>query len=175
MSYPLLKSLHIIGVVTWFAGLFYIVRLFVYLVETMERPEEEQRYLLPQLQLMARRLWYGITWPSAIAATAFGLGLLAWFPLAGWLHLKLTMVVGLWVYHLVCHVLHARLQRGEVPMTSRSLRVYNEVATLFLVGIVFAVVFKDALAVGTALVGLVLFAGVLMAGIVAYRRVRERA
>ena len=60
-------------------------------------------------------------------------------------------------------------------MSSRSLRVYNEVATLFLVGIVFAVVFKDALAVGTALVGLVLFAGVLMAGIVAYRRVRERA
>ncbi|MCO4745645.1 MAG: CopD family protein [Proteobacteria bacterium] len=175
MSYPLLKSLHIIGVVTWFAGLFYIVRLFVYLAETLERPEHEQAVLLPQLQLMARRLWFGITWPSGIFATGFGLGLLAFFPLTGWLHLKLAMVAGLWVYHLGCHWLLGRFLRGEPAWSSRSLRIYNEVATLFLVAIVFVVVFKDALVMAYALAGLGVLSAVLMAAIVAYRRLREAA
>lgn len=173
MSYPLLKALHIIGVVTWFAGLFYIVRLFVYLTETLDRPEAERAVLLPQLQLMARRLWFGITWPSAIFATACGLGLLAYFPVKGWLATKLVMVGGLWVYHLGCHVIHARLQRGEAVMSGRGLRIYNEVATLFLVGIVFVVVFKDALVLTWAVGGLVVLSSVLMAAIIAYRRLRE--
>jgi putative membrane protein len=174
MSYPLLKSLHIVGVVTWFAGLFYIVRLFVYLAETRERPEAERRVLEPQLQLMARRLWFGITWPSAIAATAFGLGLLMFFPLTGWLYAKLALVVGLWAYHLGCHRIHGQLQRGESSWSARSFRIYNEVATLFLVSIVFLVVFKDALVLGYALGGLISFAAVLMVAIEVYRRVRER-
>lgn len=174
MSYPLLKALHIIGVVTWFAGLFYIVRLFVYLTETMDRPSAERAILLPQLQLMARRLWFGITWPSAFFATAFGLGLLAYFPLTGWLYTKLVMVAGLWVYHLGCHVIHARIQRGEVVFSGRGLRIYNEVATLFLVGIVFVVVYKDALVLTRAVGGLALLSAVLMAAIVAYRKLRER-
>lgn len=174
MSYALLKSLHIIGVVTWFAGLFYIVRLFVYLAETRERPESERAVLEAQLQLMARRLWFGITWPSAVVATAFGLALLAYFPLAGWLHAKLALVAGLWAYHLGCHRIHGQLQRGEPTWSARSFRIYNEVATLFLVSIVFLVVFKDALVLGYALGGLVAFTLVLLAAIEVYRRVRER-
>lgn len=173
MSYPLLKSLHIIGVVTWFAGLFYIVRLFVYLAETRERPEAERAVLEPQLLLMARRLWFGITWPSAVFATVFGLALLTVFPLTGWLHLKLALVAGLWAYHLGCHRIHQAFQRHEPVWTSRSFRIYNELATLFLVSIVFVVVFKDALVLGYALVGVVLFAAALMAAIAVYRRVRE--
>ena len=81
-------------------------------------------------------------------------------------------VAGLTAYHLACHWLHARLQAGEPPWTSRSLRIWNEVSTLFLVGIVFLVVVKDGLSLVYGVVGLVIFASVLMAGIVAYRRVR---
>lgn len=172
VSYQLLKSLHIIGVVTWFAGLFYIVRLFVYLAEVRERPADERAVLEPQLQLMARRLWFGITWPSAIVATAFGLGLLQFFEVTGWLEVKLLLVAGLWAYHLGCHVIHGRLQRGESSLSSRAFRIYNEVATLFLVSIVFLVVYKDALVLSWALGGLIALAAALMAAIVAYRKIR---
>lgn len=159
--------------VTWFAGLFYIVRLFVYLAEVRDRPPAERAVLEPQLLLMARRLWFGITWPSALWATGFGLALLTVFPLTGWLHTKLALVAGLWAYHLGCHRIHGQLQRGEPTWTGRSFRIYNEVATLFLVSIVFVVVFKDALVLAWAVGGLVAFAALLMAAIVVYRRVRE--
>ena len=176
MTYLVLKALHICSVVAWFAGLFYIVRLFVYLAETAERPEAERAILEPQLQLMARRLWFGITWPAGIATLVFGLGLLhVFWPPQTWLWLKLGMVVGLLGYHGTCHQLHAAFQRGEVPMSPRNLRIFNEVATLFLVGIVFLVVLKDALALAWGLAGLAVFSAVLMAGILVYRRVREGA
>ncbi len=175
MTFLVLKALHIVSVVAWFAGLFYIVRLFVYLTEAQARPEHEQAVLLPQLELMARRLWFGITWPAGLASVIFGACLLPYFwPPPRWLELKLLLVVGLIAYHLSCHYLHAALQRRETPVSARKLRVWNEVATLFLVGIVFLVVLKDSLALVWAITGLVLFAGVLMAGIVAYRRTLER-
>lgn len=176
MTYLVVKALHIVAVVAWFAGLFYIVRLFVYLAETAQRPEPERAVLRPQLQLMARRLWFGITWPAGIATVVFGLWLATYFLDAspGWLHLKLLLVAGLAGYHLWCHRLHAAFQRDEVPMSSRQLRIFNEVATLFLVAIVFVVVLKDALAMVWGVAGLVAFAAVLMAAITVYRRVRGR-
>ncbi|MEZ4319398.1 MAG: CopD family protein [Myxococcota bacterium] len=174
--YLYLKALHIIAVVAWFAGLFYIVRLFVYLTETHERPAAERDVLLPQLELMARRLWFGITWPSCIATVLFGLGLLhTWWPPPTWLQIKLAAVVGLLAYHLSCHWLFTRLQAREPPWTSRSLRIWNEVATLFLVAIVFLVVVKDGLSLVYGVVGLVAFSAVLMAGITVYRRIRMRS
>lgn len=142
------KALHIVSVVSWFAGLLYIVRLFVYLREAQERSAEERAILEPQLQLMARRLWFGITWPAAIATLVFGLILLPPFmPLAPWLHAKLGLVVVLVAYHVACHVMHARLQRGEAVWGARGFRIWNEIATLLLVMIVFVVVLKtmDAL------------------------------
>jgi len=163
-------------VVCWFAGLFYIVRLFVYLTETYERPQAEQDVLLPQLKLMANRLWYGITWPSAIATVSFGSAMLhTWWPPPVWLQIKLLAVAGLTAYHIACHWIHGRLQAGHPPWTSRSLRIWNEVATLFLVGIVFVVVLKDALSMLYAIAGLVVFAAVLMLGIVIYRRIRTQS
>ncbi len=172
-AYPTLKALHIIAVVCWFAGLFYIVRLFVYLTETHARPADEQAILLPQLHMMARRLWFGITWPSAIATVLFGSALAYnWWPMPTWLRIKFVGVVGLSIYHLACHWILRRLQAGEPPWTSRSLRIWNEVATLFLVGIVFLVVVKDGLSLVYATVGLALFSAVLMAGITVYRRIR---
>ncbi len=174
-----LKALHICAVVAWFAGLFYIVRLFVYLRETMDRPEAERAVLDPQLRLMATRLWYGITWPAGLATVGFGLavmgiqyGLLGPWP--DWLALKLALVVGLCAYHASCEVLYRRLVAGEPVWSGRAFRIYNEVATLFLVAIVFLVVLKSALSVVWGVVGLVAFAVVLMMGITIYRRVRER-
>ena len=70
-TYLLIKALHLIFVITWFAGLFYIPRLFVYHIEALDQPEAAQAYVVPQLQLMTRRLWNIITWPSAILATGF--------------------------------------------------------------------------------------------------------
>ena len=78
--YPYLKSLHLIFVITWFAGLFYIPRLFIYQIEASEKPEPERGIVTAQLQLMARRLWYIITWPSAILALIFGISLLFLVP-----------------------------------------------------------------------------------------------
>lgn len=172
--YPTLKALHIVAIVSWFAGLFYIVRLFVYLRETQDRAASERAILDPQLKLMARRLWLGITWPAAIASIVFGLSLAPYFwPPPLWFQLKLAMVAGLVGYHLVCHWIFLGLQRGEPVWSSRSFRIWNEVATLFLVGIVFLVVLKDAMSLLWGVLGLTVFAAVLMAGITVYRRIRE--
>ena len=173
MSFLTLKALHIIAVVAWFAGLFYIVRLFVYLAETHDRPAAEAAILRPQLELMASRLWFGITWPAGISTCVFGLWLSAWFmPPPQWLLIKFGLVGGLVAYHLICHWMHRQLQAGIVPMSSRNLRIWNEVATLLLFSIVFVVVLKDALGLLWALGGFVALTALLMAGITAYRRVR---
>lgn len=172
-AYLPIKAIHIVSVVAWFAGLFYIVRLFVYLRETQARPQAEREILEPQLKLMARRLWFGITWPSAISTLIFGSCMLHLFwPPALWLLLKLALVVGLIGYHLACHYIHRELQAGRPIASSRAFRIWNEVATLFLVSIVFLVVMKDALSMVWAALGLTIFAAALMAGITVYRRVR---
>ncbi len=113
MNYLYLKALHIIFIVTWFAGLFYIVRLFVYQVEAAEKSNEE---LKSQLALMARRLWLGITWPSAIITLIFGTSLIisnpAWLKLP-FMHIKLGFVFLLYLYHGSCHYIYQQLQQKE--------------------------------------------------------------
>ena len=71
-SLEVIKALHIIFVVTWFAGLFYIVRLFIYQREAQDKPERERAVLTEQFKLMSKRLWLGITWPSAIITSILG-------------------------------------------------------------------------------------------------------
>ena len=174
--YLTLKAIHIIFVVTWFSGLFYIVRLFVYLRETQDRAADEKAILQPQLKQMAQRLWYGITWPSAIGTVGLGISLLPYFwPPSFWLQAKLTLVALLIGYHLACHHYYLRLQASDPVGSGRFFRIWNEVATLFLVGIVFLVVLKDTLAMLWGLLGLVGLAVVLMFAITVYRRVRERS
>ena len=100
--YNYIKSLHLIFVVTWFAGLFYIPRLFVYQIEAFYKPSPEKEILGKQLKLMAKRLWFIITWPSAILATLFAVWLLVLQPFwleQPWMHVKLTFVVLLFLYH----------------------------------------------------------------------------
>ncbi len=176
MDYLYLKALHIIFIVTWFAGLFYIVRLFLYQTEALEKEEPEKTILANQFALMSRRLWYGITWPSAILTLIFGVWLLVAQP--SWLqqpfmHVKLTLVFLLYLYHLSCQWLFSRLQRGLTTWTSQQLRVWNEVATLFLVAIVFLIVLKNAINWLWGTLGLVIFAIVLMLAINIYKNLRK--
>ena len=178
MTLFVFKALHLIFMVTWFAGLFYIVRLFVYHSELLDRTADERKILEPQYQLMQRRLWYGITWPSLVLNLFFGIGML--FIVPGyleqpWIHLKLGFVAGLVVYHLMCHRIFAQLQKGTVKYSSNYMRIWNEVATLFLVSVIFiATVGRVDLSQWYwGVVGLVLFAVLLMVAIRAYRKIRE--
>ncbi len=173
MYFGVFKALHIVSVVSWFAGLLYVVRLFVYITEAHDRTHAESAILLPQLKLMARRLWFGITWPAGIATIVFGTGMIHFFwPMPPWLLVKVGLVTLLCGYHLCCHWIHRRLQADEAPLSSRALRIWNEVATLLLVCIVFVVVLKDPRAMVWAMGGFAVFIGALMAGITAYRRLR---
>ncbi|MBT3981093.1 MAG: CopD family protein [Bacteriovoracaceae bacterium] len=175
MSYELLKSLHIIGFVCWFAGLFYIVRLFIYHVEAISNKSSSE--LTEQFKIMERRLWYGITWPSLVVTIVFGFSLAftTGFIEDSWLHVKILLVMGLVIYHLYCGKLLKALKENRVLLSSGKLRILNEVATLFLVSIVFLAIYKSSLEMLYAVAGLIVFTFVLMAAIKAYKKIRLRS
>ena len=173
--YLYLKALHIIFIVTWFAGLFYMPRLFIYNTEASLKPEPARTVLLDQFHIMMRRLWYGITWPSAILTVIFG----SWLAfllgvIPGWLWIKLMFVTGLLLYHFSLHYIYRQQIRGIFKFSSQQLRIWNEVATIFLVAIVMQVVVKQAISMLWGIVGLVLFAILLMAAIRIYKYIRTR-
>lgn len=168
------KALHIIFVVTWFAGLFYMPRLLIYAAENAERKDLSIPALSEQYKLMQRRLWYGITWPSAILTLIFGLLMLHLYgSLPSWLIVKLCFVVGLYGYHLYTHKIFKEQQRDVYSLNSFRLRIWNEVATIFLFAIVFLVVVKNALVWTYALGGLFLFIVILMMAIQVYKKIRN--
>jgi putative membrane protein len=175
MNYLFFKALHIIAVVTWFAGLFYMPRLFVYFAEAENKPDFEREVLQSQFKLMQRRLWFGITWPSAIAVFIFGGSLLKnYLPLSDhpWLVVKLALVVLLYAYHFFIHSIYKKQQNHSSSFSPMALRVINEISTLFLVSIVFLVVMKETLSMLWALVGLFIFIVVIMSGIKIYQLIR---
>lgn len=175
MTYLYLKSLHIIFVVTWFAGLFYMVRLFIYTTEAHSKGEPDRSILLDQLLLMQKRLWTIISWPSAIITLIVGtwLAIESGFWTQVWFHLKLLFVIGLFLYHLLCHKLYKQMKHGVFKYTSTQLRIWNEVATLFLFAIVFIVVLKSALSWIWGVGGLILIGILLMLGIKLYKKIRN--
>ncbi len=147
MVYSVLKSLHIIGVVSWFAGLFYIVRLFIYHVESKSKPEAERNILQSQFKIMERRLWYGITVPAMVITVVCGGWMLYLMPfwlqgINSWMHFKLFLVFLLLVYHFWCGKILKDLKQDKINWSSHGLRVWNEVATILLCGIVFSVVIR---------------------------------
>ena len=176
MDYLSLKALHIIFVVTWFAGLFYIVRLFIYQTEALAKPEPDRSILHQQLNKMARLLWFVIAWPSAMITLLFGISLLvsqpAWLS-APFMHIKLTFVLVLYIYHLGCHRIYNQLQKGIAKYSSTQLRIWNEVATIILVAVVFLIVKKDQISWLWGTLGIVTFAVILMLAIRIYKRIRE--
>ncbi len=172
--YLYIKALHIIFVVTWFAGLFYIVRLFIYSAEANIKSEPERSILFKQLALMQNRLWYIITWPSAILTLIFGGWL--WYlygSLPTWLLVKLCFVLGLFLYHLSLHVIFKQQAKGLFKYSSQQLRMWNELATLFLIIIVMLAVVKQMLSVVWGIAVLFAFAIVMMIAIKLYKKYRK--
>jgi len=171
--YFYLKALHIIFVVSWFAGLFYMVRLFIYHTEAETKDDQEKSILQSQFKIMEHRLWYIITWPAAILATLFGYWLVFEMNLwtQPWMMVKLILTSLLWVYHLITHRIYLDYAQNKVNWSSGKLRMWNEVATLWLVSIVFVVVLKGTMDWIYGTVGFFTVGVLLMPGIRLYRRV----
>ena len=171
--YLYIKALHIIFIVTWFSGMFYIVRLFIYNTEASVKEEPEKNILQNQFSIMIRRLWLGITWPSAILTLIFGSwlwSLYGFFP--QWLAIKLCFVAGLYLYHFSLHIIYKQQAKGVFKYTSQQLRIWNEMATIFLVAIVMLVVVKQNMSFVWGITGLILFVILLMSAIKIYKLVR---
>jgi len=174
--YFYIKALHIIFIVTWFSGMFYIVRLFIYNTEANEKQEPEKTILQRQFSIMIRRLWLGITWPSAILTLIMGPWV--WYMFShwqihdNWLAVKLCFVAGLYAYHITLHMIYKQQAKGIFRYTSGQLRVWNEVATIFLLSIVMLAVVKQSLSFIWGLLGLLLLMIVLMSAIKIYKLLR---
>ena len=162
MYYLYLKVFHIIGVIVWFAGLFYLGRLFVYHREADDRPEPERTTLKSQFSLMERRLYYGIAWPGLCISVVFGIALIFVSGFPGWLHAKLAFAAVLVVYHLWCGHLRKLLLNDNCSWNGTKFRLFNEIPTLLLFSIVFIVVFKSKISWNALLLflaGLILVIG----------------
>ncbi len=140
MVYPYIKAFHVIFVVTWFAGLFYLPRLFVYHVET------HSDAVRSQLAVMESRL-LAITHIGGSLAVLFGIWTLSLAPAflqQPWLHIKLGLVALLIAYHLYLIRLKNQLAHGTCARSSRWLRIFNEIPSLVLIAIVILVVVRPA-------------------------------
>ena len=173
-----LKALHIIFIVTWFAGLFYIVRLLIYNTEANDEIETAKAVLQKQYSIMIYRLWYIITWPSAILTLFLGPtvmymgGYFTDFGQFTWLHVKLGFVILLYIYHFTIHQLVANQKKGIFKYSSNQLRIWNEVATILLFAIVFLASVKQSLSFVWGILGLVAFIVVLMSAVKIYKHYR---
>ena len=172
--YNYIKALHIIFIVTWFSGLFYMVRLFIYNTEAGEKDPFEKDILRRQFSVMIRRLWMGITWPSAVLTLVFGGWMLYLYgSVPGWLMIKLSFVLALYLYHFSLQHIYKQQMKGMFKYSSQQLRVWNEVATIFLISIVMLVVVKQGMSLVWGLTGLILFVIVLMSAIKIYKGLRK--
>jgi putative membrane protein len=173
--YSYIKALHIIFIVTWFAGLFYVVRLFIYNTEASEKTSPEREVLHKQFSLMIRRLWLGITWPSAMLTLVFGPW--AWIIIGftpQWLAVKLIFVVLLYLYHFSLHLIYREQQKSIFRFSSQQLRIWNEVATLLLFAIVFLATVKQTMSWVFGFAGIISLAVMLMLAIRIYKKIRTK-
>lgn len=180
--YSYLKALHIIFIVTWFAGMFYIVRLFIYNAEANDKGEPEKSILQNQFSIMIKRLWLGVTWPSAILTLILGPWVMLngnWFEKLNdesgrWLLIKLCFVALLYAYHFSLHIIYKQQAVGIFNYSSQKLRIWNEVATIFLVSIVMLATVKQSISWIWGLVGLASFIIVLVSAIKIYKVLRRK-
>ena len=162
-TYIWFKSIHIIGVVVWFAGLFYLVRLFIYHVEVQTQKEEIREVFNKQYSLMEKRLANIITTPGMVLAVIMATGLLYMQPSylsQAWMQVKLLFVLFLLIYHLYCYRIMNQLNNNQFNFSGQQLRALNELPTLLLVVVVMLVVFKNQFPTSAAswlIFGLILF------------------
>ncbi len=175
--YNYILAIHIIFVVCWMAGLFYIVRLFIYHTEAQQKPEPDSKILSDQFQIMERKLWYIISIPSMLLVLAAGITMLILNPgllQQSWMQIKLAFVIGLLVYHFICQHKMNQMAKGIYTWSSTQLRVWNEVATIFLFAIVFLVILKSAVNWIYGILGLVLFTLIIMSAVKVYKYFRTK-
>lgn len=173
--YLYVKAIHIIFIVTWFAGMFYLPRLFIYNTEANEKAEPAKSILQDQFRIMIKRLWLGITWPSAILTVIFG----AWMAylygsVPSWLWIKLGFVAGLYAYHFSLQKIYIDQMKGIFKLSSQKLRIWNEIATIFLVAIVMLVSVKQGMSLVWGVVGLLMLIVLLMSAIKIYKLIRNK-
>ncbi|SEP76771.1 putative membrane protein [Hyunsoonleella jejuensis] len=177
MAYFYLKAFHLIFVITWFAGLFYIPRLFVYQIEAFHKPSPDKEILGKQLKLMAKRLWFIITWPSAILALLFGLALFHLNPTLlyqPWMQVKLAFILLLFIYHIKTHKYYQQLQNDVVKKSSSYMRIWNEGATFILFAVIFLVILKSAINWIWGVIGILVLGMLIMLGFKLYKNIREK-
>jgi putative membrane protein len=177
MTYLHFKALHIIFVVSWFAGLFYMPRLFVYHTEASLKAEPERSILFAQFTKMEKLLWNAIMTPACWLTLLCGTAMLylnpAWLD-QDWMRLKLLFVVGLVAYHSFTRKVLLELRNEKFRFSSFQLRLYNEIATIFLFSIVFLVVLKNTVDWLWGVLGLIVFAVLMMTAVRIVRRIREK-
>ncbi len=173
MDLAYIKALHIIFVICWFAALFYMVRLFIYCTDAQNKDEVARPILTQQLLFMQKKLWYIIGWPAMIGTYVFGFWLIfsnaAYYFSQPWMWLKLIVVGLLTLYHLECQRVLGAQKQGVFKHSSFKLRLFNELATVFLVAIVFLVVVKSTAGLLWGILGLIAFAAILMLCVKLYR------
>ena len=178
MAYQWFKTLHVVAIIAWMSGLFYVGRIFVNHEEALAQPEPARGILHAQLAGMARRAYRGILTPAIVLSVAFAVGMLAVNPALlgeGWLHAKLALVLVLAAYHGYCGRLLKQLAAGHASHGSLGFRILNEVPTVLMLAIVLLAVFKQLAtptAMAQALGGLLVL---LVLGIGGYARKRARA
>jgi putative membrane protein len=180
MDYNFLKSLHIIFVVSWFAGLFYLPRLLVYHVEAQDKEAQAKEILSKQFEKMEKLLFNAIMIPAMWLTWLTGVSMIyiTWwdnFHAHGWLHLKLAFVVCITIYHFVCRHLIRKFRAAEFILRSGQLRLFNEIATILLVAVVFLVIAKNTFDMVLGIGGFIAFAIVIMAAVTIVKKIRSNA
>jgi putative membrane protein len=177
MDYSTLKALHVIFMVSWFAGLFYWARLFIYHREAQDKSSEEKRILSAQFELMEKRVWAIIVVPASIGTLLFGLWLLFQNPYLikqPWMHIKLTFVLLLFIYQFKCLAMMQAMKSGVFNWKSQQLRLWNEVSTLVLVAVVFLAFTKGTMSWWKGTLGFFAFAVLLMVLVKMYKKRRNK-
>ncbi|MBT5855006.1 CopD family protein [bacterium] len=166
MSYLIFKSVHVIAVVSWFAGLFYLGRLFVYLREAHDAPDPDNRILLKQFNLMAKRVWWMILTPASVVSILIGFHLAAVGDhlQAPWMQAKLAMISLLVAYQLLCGRYRRLFATGKpLAQSSRYFRIFNEIPTILLIAIVFLVITKSvSIAVNGVVIAVAVALGIML-------------
>ncbi len=173
--YLYLKAIHIIFVVSWMAGLFYVVRLFIYHTEAQDKIEVERKVLSDQFEIIEKKLFNIITTPAMILTLLAGIAMVYINPdllKQSWLQVKLGFVLGLIVYHFICRYMMLQMRKGVYKFTSTQLRIWNEVATILLFAIVFLAVLKNALSWIFGVIGLLVFSLIIMSAVKIYKYYR---
>jgi putative membrane protein len=174
--YNYIKALHLIFVITWFAGLFYIPRLFIYHIEAIAKPQIEKEILINQFKIMTKRLWLIITWPSAILATVLAIVLFVLNPGLinfDWMKVKLVFVFILWLYHIKTDFIYKELQNDVINYSSNFMRYWNEGATIILFAVIFLITLKSATNWIFGILGIIFLSIILILGIKLYKKIRN--